>query len=149
MRRAALYLSMLAMLAGLGVAAAKPRASSPAQQPPNGPPHAWLFGTWTGGLFPVLDGMTAEDCRTQPTVRFSKDIVAHANLLGGATTQQTIVTVRTTPTGAEFHFVPGATASTSFGCEDPALLHVTRESNNTISFPHCTAYPYPLERCSP
>jgi hypothetical protein len=69
--------------------------------------------------------------------------------LGGATSEQTIVTVRTTPTGAEFHFVPGGNASSSFGCEDPNVLHVAREGNDAISFPHCTAYPYPLERCSP
>jgi hypothetical protein len=144
MRRAALCLSMLAML---GHAAAKPHPASSSPPVPKGPPHAWLFGTWTGGLFPVLDGMIGEDCRTQPTVGFGKDIVTHANLLGGAMSEQAIETVRTTPAGAEFHFTPGGNATSSFGCGDPNVLHVVREGDHTISFPHCTAYPYPLERC--
>ncbi len=151
MRRATLCLSLLAMLAALGDATAKPHntpAPPPAAPAPKGPPHAWLFGAWTGGLFPVLDGKLAEDCRTQSTVHFSRDLVSHSDLLGN-TVEQTVVTARTTPTGAEFHFVPGgATAANGFGCEDPGVLHVARETNDKISFPRCVAYPYPLERCS-
>ncbi len=136
MRRAAFCLALLAML---GHAAAKPHPAStpsPAPQIPKGPPHAWLFGTWTGGLFPVLDGKLAEDCHTQPTVGFGKDLVTHASLLGGAMSEQTIETVRTTPTGAEFRFAPGGDASSSFGCESPNVLHVARENSNKINFPH-------------
>ena len=143
MRRAAICLSLLAMM---GTATAKPHPARTAPAP-KGPPHAWLFGAWTGGLFPVLNGKLAEDCRTQPTVAFSKDVVSHANLLGGAAAVQTIETVRTSAAGAEFRFAPGGAANSSFGCDSPNVLHVARQSNSSISFPNCSAYPYPLERC--
>ena len=122
------------------------RTSAPARV--SGPPHAWLFGTWTGGLFPVLEGMAAQDCRTQPTVAFAQDVVGHTSLTGATMTRRVIETVRTSPTGAEFRFSPDEDDSSSFGCEDPNLLHVARENNDMISFPHCAAFPYPLVRCS-
>jgi hypothetical protein len=125
---------------------AKPRAPLQAAAA-NQPPHAWLFGSWTGGLFPVLDGMVAQDCRTQPTVVFSKDVVGHASLLGTGLTQRTIATVRATPRGAEFTFAP-ASAGPRFGCPNEDQLFVERSNPNEISFPSCTAFPYPLERCS-
>jgi hypothetical protein len=106
-----------------------------------------LFGSWTGGLFPVLDGMIAQDCRTQPTVIFSKDVVGHASLLGAGLTQRGIITVRATPKGAEFTFAPTA-AGPRFGCPNEDELHVLRNNTNEISFPNCTAFPYPLERCA-
>ncbi len=143
----------LIALAGLTTTVtAKPHAPSHAAAPKapstaNQPPHAWLFGSWTGGLFPVLDGMVAQDCRTQPTVVFSKDVVGHASLLSTGLTQRNIVTVRATPKGAEFTFAPTA-AGPRFGCANEDELHVLRENRNEISFPNCTAFPYPLERCS-
>jgi hypothetical protein len=149
MRVAAICLSVLAGLAT--IAAGKPHTPSQTAAKPaaaaNQPPHAWLFGSWTGGLFPVLDGMTAQDCRTQPTVVFSKDVVAHAALLSTGLTQRTIVTVRATPKGAEFTFAPAA-AGPRFGCVNQDELHVAKINANEISFPNCSAFPYPLERCS-
>ncbi len=121
-----------------------PQAQTRAQ---NAPPHAWLFGVWTGGLFPVLDGMTTQDCKSQPTVVFGHDAVGHSTLLGNALVQQVIETVRATPAGAEFKFTPSPDAGGGFGCEDPNTLHVARESGNVVTFPHCTAFPYPLHRC--
>ncbi len=146
-------LLLLLAVAGLTVAAAAPPSRNAERGPrtvaatPSGPPHAWLFGTWTGGLFPVLDGMLAQDCRTQATVAFAQDVVGHTSLTGPGMTRRVIETVRTTPAGAEFRFAPEEADASSFGCEDPNVLHVVRESGQTISFPHCAAFPYPLERC--
>ncbi len=98
---------------------------------------------WTGGLFPVLDGKVAEDCRTQPTVGFGKDLVTHASLLGGAMSEQTIETVRTTPTGAEFRFTPGGDATSSFGCETPNVLHVARGKQQQDQLPALRRLPLP------
>ncbi len=114
---------------------------------PSGPPHAWLFGTWTGGLFPVLDGMAAQDCRTQPTVAFAQDVVGHTSLTGAGMSKRVIETVRTSAAGAEFRFTPDGNDTSSFGCEDPNVLHVARETGEMITFPHCAAFPYPLQRC--
>ena len=145
MRRAALC---LLALAACGAAKPAPQPSKPAPQPiASAPPHAWLFGTWTGGLFPVLDGMAEQDCRTQPTVRFGQDLVAHATLLDTAMAPQTIETVRATATGAEFRFTPGDPAL-GFGCDAPNVLHVMRDGGNAISFPNCPAFPYKLQRCT-
>ena len=152
MRRAAL-LSATLLLTGMclfshGFAQTRRRMeAAPQAATPAGPPHAWLFGNWTGGLFPVLDGMVAQDCKTQPTVVFGRDTVGHTSLLATGAVQRVIETVRTTPTGAEFRFTPDADVQSGFGCEDPNTLHVARESGSAITFPHCAAFPYPLERC--
>lgn len=142
----------LITLASLGVATARPahapQQAAPARDAANGPPHAWLFGTWTGGLFPVLDGMVAQDCRTQPTVVFSQDAVGHSSLLAGGMTRRSVATVRATPAGAEFRFSPETTPTPGFECDNPDELHVARSTINEISFPDCKAFPYPLERCS-
>ncbi len=149
MRRAAFLLPLLLMTSP--AFAQSPRRPAPAAHAlPVGqgaPPHAWLFGVWTGGLFPVLDGMNAQDCKAQPTVVFERDTVGHSTLLGSTLIQRVIETVRATPTGAEFRFTPGASADGGFGCEDPNTLHVARDSLDVVSFPHCSAFPYPLHRC--
>ena len=152
MRRAAVSSAILLLacvcLTHAGSAQSRRRTpASPAAVTSAAPPHAWLFGVWTGGLFPVLDGMAAQDCRTQPTVVFSRDTVGHASLLASGAIQRVIETVRTTPTGAEFRFAPDAEDQSGFGCEDPNVLHVSRGSGTIISFPNCAAFPYPLERC--
>ena len=145
MRSHAAVAALLALAAVLPASAARKPTQPPSQV--SGPPHAWLFGTWTGGLFPVLDGMTAQDCSTQPTVVFSKDDVSHATLLGTTMARRAVETVRTTPAGAEFRFTPVPDPAAGFGCENPDELHVARTSANVISFPRCSAFPYPLERC--
>ena len=141
-------LAALLLVAPLATASAQPRprhaASAPAR---GGPPHEWLFGVWTGGLFPVLDGMVARDCTTQPTVGFAQDTVAHTTLLADGMVRRVIETVRATPNGAEFRFSPAETDSAGFGCDDPNTLNVERVNLDTITFPHCSAFPYPLKRC--
>ena len=138
MRRAVL---LLLLLPSLAAAQTRPR-HEPA--PAKGPPHAWLFGAWTGGLFPVLEGQLARDCRAQPTVAFAQDAVAHASLTAASLTPRVIETVRTS--GAEFRLTPDPADAAGFGCDDPNELHVAREGA-AISFPRCAAFPYPLERC--
>jgi hypothetical protein len=154
MRRAAFLLPLLLVTsAALAQTQHRPATSARTRtqaQPPaqaGAPPHAWLFGVWTGGLFPVLDGMAAQDCKAQPTVVFGRDAVGHSTLLGNTLVQRVIETVRTTPAGAEFRFTPGSEAEGGFGCEDPNTLHVARESIDVVTFPRCTAFPYPLHRC--
>ena len=110
------------------------------------PPHAWLFGAWTGGLFPVLPDQVAEDCRSDQTMVFTQDVVAHGSLTGSGLTQRVIETVRTSPQGADFRFAPAAGVP-GLGCPDADGLSVTREGPNTISFPGCSEFPYKLERC--
>lgn len=150
MRRA--IATLITGLAVTGPAAAAPhhpprQAESAPAQPASGPPHAWLYGVWTGGLFPVLDGMAAQDCRTQQTVAFSQDVVRHTTLTGAAAQQRVIETVRGVPGGAVFRFTPLAADPVGFGCQDPNTLAVQKEADGKISFPHCTAFPYALERC--
>ncbi len=139
MRRVALLLLLLP-----GLAAAQTRPRHPPE--PAKPPHAWLFGAWTGGLFPVLEDQLAQDCRTQPTVAFAQDAVAHASLTAASLTPRVIETVRTSASGAEFRLTPDPADIAGFGCDDPNELHVAREGA-AISFPHCAAFPYPLQRC--
>jgi len=154
--RARLFACVLSCLAGLGVAS--PAAAAGA------PPHAWLFGSWTGGLFPVSGAMAAQACLTQPVVIFTRDIVLRATLTDPLYTQREEETARATEGGTEFHFVTsrpmvaagggdllGLSAprpATGFGCENADVLHVSRLRDNEISFPGCADFPYPLVRCS-
>jgi hypothetical protein len=95
-------------------------------------------------------------------VIFTRDLVMRGTFTSVTYTQREIETVRATATGAEFRFVapvqpvaesgnlfpqPGAAPVVGFGCDSPNLLHVHRISENEISFPHCTDFPYPLIRC--
>jgi hypothetical protein len=135
-----------------------------AQPSPNRPPHAWLFGSWTGGLFPSSGGLTAEACLSQPVVIFTTDVVLRATLLDSTYEQRVVETARTTKGGAiEFHFAPtaqspaegvgslvgtaGANTNAGFGCGNPDVLHVQRRSDNEIVFPGCADFPNPLFRC--
>jgi hypothetical protein len=133
-----------------------------AETSPNKPPHSWLFGSWTGGLFPTPTGLTAEACLSQPVVIFTTDVVLRANLLDSTYDQRVVETARTTKAGAvEFHFAPargqlpadrllGITNSSpkpGFGCESPDVLHVQLQSDNEIVFPGCSDFPSPLTRC--
>ncbi len=134
-----------------------------AQQRP-APPHAWLFGAWTGGLFPPPVSLSAQECLAQPTVIFTRDSILRVSVTDPAYIQRLVETVRGTGTGVEFRLVtppqplqgssggmfnltqPGETAI-GFGCGDPNVLRVQRRGDNEISFPHCPEFPYPLMRC--
>ena len=142
----------LALLAALVAApAADPAFAQGAQ-----PPHAWLFGTWTGGIFPVPSNLPAQACFSQPVVIFTRDLVMRATLVEQTLTQREIQTARAVPGGIEFRLsgtavAPGALVGGArgggFGCASPDLLTVRRQGENEISFPGCADFPNPLVRC--
>ena len=121
------------------------------------PPHAWLFGTWTGGIFPAPDHVSAEACFSQPVVIFTRDLVMRATLTEQTLTQRVIETARAGQGGVEFRFAAAPAAAPSllgpapgsvgFGCESADALHVVRRGENEIAFPGCADFPNPLVRC--
>ncbi len=136
------------------------QASQVAQRARSGPPHSFLFGSWTGGLFPAPAGsVTAESCLATPTVIFTRDVVLRATVADPVYLQRQIETVRTSPQGAEFRFIgqgggPASSTlgieppgSTGFGCDSADVLHVQRRSENEIVFTGCADFPTPLVRC--
>ncbi len=140
------------------------RAQQPASQqaaPPQSAqaPHAFLFGAWTGGLFPPPSSVTAPECLGEPTIIFTRDVVLRATLTDVLYVQRAVETARGTGQGIDIHFVaagaqqaaPAAlglgTPGLGFGCETPDVLHVRRLSENEISFPGCREFPFPLVRC--
>jgi hypothetical protein len=176
MRRFVLHLAALALLAGaplpppaLAQAAGKkapaqaaqgtPGQGTPSQGAPGQPPHAWLFGTWTGGIFPPPSHVTAEACLSQPVVIFTRDVVLRATLTDQFYIQRLVATALTTARGTQFQFAGaapsmsllGPAAATApgmgFGCESADVLDVERRTDNQITFPGCSDFPYPLIRC--
>jgi len=124
------------------------------------PPHAWLFGTWTGGLFPVPSTVTAQACFGQPVVIFTRDVVLRATLTDATYVQRVIETARTDAGATNFRFSPVGTDAAAglmglaapgprigFGCENSNVLHVQRRGENEIAFPGCADFSYPLVRC--
>lgn len=136
-------------------------ATPPAQAQSGLPPQAWLFGAWTGGLFPPPTAMTPQECLAQPVIVFTRDIVMRAVITDQLYVQRLVETARVTGAGVEFRFAPAAPAQqgpfnlsqgggeTGFGCDNPDVLHVRRITENQISFPGCPEFPYPLIRCPP
>ena len=142
-----------ALLAVTMLATALPGIAGAQQSPP---PHAALFGTWTGGVFPAPPNLSPQACLSQPVVIFTRDLVMRATLTEQVLTQREIETVRGTPSGLEFRFVgtggtrllgPTGPQLPGFGCENPDVLHVQRRGENEISFPGCADFPNPLVRC--
>lgn len=137
-------------------------ATAQAQQVPSarertGPPHEWVFGVWTGGLFPAGEP-DVPACFGGPTVIFTRDLVFRASLLEVAYRQRTIETVATQANGLEFRFTPAAPVVTplgprlppdaGFGCSgNPNVLRVQRRGPDEIVFPDCTEFPSTLKRC--
>lgn len=121
------------------------------------PPHAWLFGTWTGGIFPAPTGLSSQACLSQPIVIFTRDLVLRATITEQMLTQREIETARASPQGAEFRFVASGGGSgllgteagraVGFGCASPDELHVQRRGENEIAFPGCADFPNTLVRC--
>ncbi len=152
MRRFAVHFAAAAMLASALVPAA-PAAAQGASLPP----HAWLFGTWTGGIFPAPNGLSNQACLSQPIVVFTRDLVLRATITDQLLTQREIETARASPQGAEFRFTEavggtgllgtGTAPAIGFGCESPDTLHVQRRGDNEIAFPGCADFPNPLVRC--
>lgn len=132
-------------------------ASSATAQQAASQPHAFLFGAWTGGLFPPPSTVSAQQCLAQPTVIFTRDVVLHATLLDVRYVQRAIETARGTGNGIDFKFIAAGPVpqgafgigapDQGFGCASPDELHVRRMTNNEISFPGCKDFPFPLVRC--
>jgi hypothetical protein len=130
-------------------------ATGAGAQQAGAPPHAWLFGSWTGGLYPAND--TGPNCFAQPTVIFTRDVVMRTGLLDVGYRQRAIETVAGRGNGVEFRLVPaapsGALASRlppdiGFGCAGNLnLLNVERRGDNEIAFTGCTDFPLTLKRC--
>ncbi len=109
------------------------------------PPHSFLFGSWTGGLFPPPSSLPAEACFATPSVIFTRDVVLRASLVSVLYIQRAIETARGTGSGIDIHLLG---TGEGFGCEDADTLHVRRISNDEITFPGCKEFPFPLVRCS-
>ena len=159
----------LCLLAAISAATLAPVSAAPRAEParrvaassPGQPPHAWLFGTWSGGMFPPQSGQSTEQCLSQPVLIFTRDLVMRALLTDQLYDQRLIETARSSPTGADFRFVPAQAPSAAssvlgiaptppsvgFSCESPDVLHVVRKSENEIELPSCADFPYPLVRC--
>ncbi len=153
MRRIACLIATLALAALQG---------APARAQANLPPHAWLFGAWTGGIFPPPSTISAQECLAMPVVIFTRDIVMRAVITDTFYTQRLVAFARATGNGVEFSFTPasetapagpfglspGSNANAAgFGCASPDILRVQRSTENEITFPGCTDFPYPLVRC--
>jgi hypothetical protein len=135
---------------------AAPVLASPALAQGQVAPHEWLFGSWTGGMFPAADTIGPR-CTAQPTVIFTRDVVLRSGLLDPAYRQRIIETVVTRDDGATFRFSPvvppgGSVArlppDIAFGCPaGPDVLEVRRIGPHEIFFPDCRDMPSPLRRC--
>jgi hypothetical protein len=141
----------------LVLAAALALGGSVGAQPGGEPPHAWVFGSWTGGIFPPTDTQGPR-CTGQPSVIFTRDVVMRAATLDVPYRQRIIETVSAGPESLEFRLVPAAPQATplgprlppdvGFGCPaGPNSLRVERRGPNEIVFPDCGEFPSPLRRC--
>jgi hypothetical protein len=143
----------------LVAALAAPLAAADAQQPQaqaQAAPHAWLFGSWTGGIFPATETEGAA-CAAQPTVIFTRDVIMRVSVLDVAYRQRLIETVAGGPESVEFRLAPAAASiaplggrlppDSAFGCANPNNLRVERRGPNEIFFPDCAEFPSPLKRC--
>jgi hypothetical protein len=134
------------------------RTSAGAQANRPGPPHEWVFGTWTGGIFPVSEVDPAA-CFGSPDRHLHPRPGDARAALDTAYHQRAIETAATLPDGGlEFRFVPAAPMARAmggrlppdigFGCGgSPDLLRVQRRGPDEIAFPDCTDFPSPLKRC--
>ena len=82
MRRAMLLAATMLALGGSGMAQ------------PAGPPHAWVFGSWTGGIFPPGE-TEGPRCTGQPVVIFTRDVVLRASALDVVSVSYTHLTLPT------------------------------------------------------
>ncbi len=152
MRRIACLIATLALAA---------LSTVPARAQGNLPPHSWLFGAWTGGIFPPPSTLSAQECLAMPVVIFTRDIVMRAVITDQVYAQRLVETARITAEGVEFRLTPspavapgpfnlspgGSIGEVGFGCISPDILRVQRHTENEISFPGCNDFPYPLVRC--
>lgn len=146
MRRWVLVAAMALMLGESGMA-----------QPGGDPPHSWVFGSWTGGLFPPTDTQGPR-CTGQPTVVFTRDVIMRVSTFDVAYRQRLIETVAAEPNALEIRLVPAPPQNTPFGARlppdvgfgcpgGPNSLRVQRSGPDEITFPDCAEFPSPLKRC--
>lgn len=157
MRRFARCLILAAPLLATGALAQRaPAPAAPTQAPASARaavPHEWLFGSWTGGIYPPGETEGAR-CLAQPTVIFTREVVMRTGILDPAYRQRFIETVATRPGATTFRFIPAApagsrlSAEVGFGCADgPDALEVEQLGPDEIAFPNCREMPSPLRRC--
>jgi hypothetical protein len=141
----------------LVVAAALALGGSVGAQTGGDPPHAWVFGSWTGGIFPPVETQGPR-CTAQPSVIFTRDVVLRSATLDVPYRQRIIETVAASPDALEFRLVPALPQATplgprvppdaGFGCPGgPNSLRVERRGPDEIVFPNCAEFPSPLRRC--
>lgn len=121
------------------------------------PPHAWVFGSWTGGIFPPGE-TEGPRCTGQPTVIFTRDVILRGSAFDVAYRQRFVETVTAAPDALEFRLVAAAPQAGPFGARlgdigfgcpgGPNALRVERRGPDEIVFPNCTEFPLPLRRCS-
>jgi hypothetical protein len=137
------------------VAASLPLSATAQRQVP---PHAFLFGAWTGGLFPAVDA-SGPACLAQPSVIFTADVVMRASLTDVAYRQRLVETVSVQGNRFEFRLLPAAPVlgalgarvppDAGFGCPGGAnVLRVERRGEDQIVFPDCAEFVSPLLRCA-
>ena len=110
------------------------------------PPHAFMFGNWVGGIYPVLSTQVEQACRSDITLRVRGDAVTRVSLATGAVETRVVATVRPVSGGIDITFAP-KNGATGFGCETADILHVHRTGSGEITFPGCSDYPEPLVKC--
>lgn len=143
--------AVLAMALAIGMVGGAAAQSRP------GPPHDWVLGVWTGGMFPAIE-TEGPACLGAATVIFTRDVVLRASSLDVAYRQRVIETAAARATGLEFRFVPVTSPpgllggrqpfDLGFGCPGgPDVLRVERRGPDEIAFPDCGEFPSPLKRC--
>ena len=133
-----------------------PLAAAEAQNQPQAAPHAWLWGTWTGGVYPPTD-TEGPACFGQPVLIFTRDVIMRISPIDVAYRQRLVETVAGGPDGVEFRLAPAGASigplggmlppDSAFGCANPNNLRVERRGPNEIVFPNCAEFPSPLRRC--
>lgn len=115
-----------------------------------GPPHEWMFGGWTGGIFPATETQ-GPACFGNISVIVTRDILMRVASLDIAFRQRAIETVALTSDGLEFRLVPipgRFIPESGFGCDNnPNILRVRKVSDDEVIFPDCREFPGPLKRC--
>jgi hypothetical protein len=141
LRRRSISLGLAGLLATPAVLRAQPR---------QGPPHEWMFGSWTGGIFPAVE-TEGPGCFGNVTLIVTRDVIMRVSSLDLAYRQRAIETVAITPTGLEFRLVPlggRVPPEVGFGCDgNPNLLRVTRNGPDEVLMTGCIEFPSTLRRC--
>lgn len=140
--------SFLPALSGL---LATPAIVSPTlAQPRQGPPHEWMFGSWTGGIFPAVD-TEGPGCFGNVALIVMRDLIMRVSSLDYAYRQRAIESVAVTPDGLEFRLIPvqgRPMPEIGFGCDgNPNLLRVSRRGPDEVLLPGCVEFPGALRRC--